>query len=217
MPRWRPKICLTDKGQFCDEMWSIPIVFKNSGNKHPLTIGEQETHYIDTIGRHLPSDLSVKVMRKGRLVQTINYKYDWTEDLPNGDVSSDIILKDVNFDGEKDLLISLGSYGNQGVEYFDCYVWDDSISQFVHAPTFKDIQNPTVASGCIFSKARVSAATYIYERWSYDKGRFAVTAKLLQRFSTDRTYLYDEYLSKRKRLGISFEDISEFWKRVVQQ
>lgn len=217
MPRWRPKICLTGKGMFYDETWAVPIVFKKSDNEQTNTIGKQETHYIDTIGRHLPSDLSVKVMRKGRLVQTINYKYDWTEDLPNGDVSGDIILKDVNFDGEKDLLISLGSYGIQGVEYFDCYVWDNSISQFVHAPTFKDIQNPTIASGCIFSKARESAATYIYERWTYDKGRFAVTARLVQRFSTDRTCLYDEYLSKRKRPGISFEDISELWKCVVQQ
>lgn len=216
MPRWRPKICLTDKGQFCNETWAIPVIFKRSENRDSLTFHEKETHYIDTIGRHLPTDFSIEVKRGEKLVQTISYRYDWTEDMPNGNVIGGITLNDVNFDGRTDILVSLGSYGIQGVEYFDCFVWNDSISKFVHTPTFKNIENPTIAKGCIFSQARESAAVYIYERWTYSDGRFTVSAKLVQRFSADGTCRYDEYISNRKRQNIAREDISAFWSDVLR-
>lgn len=175
-----------------------------------------------------PTDLRTKVTKikqginidvmEGKLKrQSIDYRYD-TEFEPNPSSRRDsVVLRDVTFDGHDDVLIYLGSFGNQGVEYFDCYVFDNSNSMFVHAPTFKDIQNPTVANGCIFSKARESASTYIYERWGYTKGRFTATARLMQRYSADRTCLFDEYLinEKRQKKGLAREQISKFWLDII--
>lgn len=161
--------------------------------------------------------IKIDIKEHNTSLQSIDYRYD-TEFEPNPSSRRDsVILRDVTFDGHDDLLIYLGSFGNQGVEYFDCYVWNDGNPQFVHAPTFKDIQNPAIINGCIYSNARESAATYIYERWAYHKGRFTATARLVQQYSADRTCLYDEYFidEKRQKKDLSREQISKFWLNVI--
>lgn len=54
------------------------------------------------------------------------YQYDW--DSYGFPMDKDSIgkteLVDVNFDGIKDVLIYKGAFGNQGIQYFDCYLWN---------------------------------------------------------------------------------------------
>ena len=53
-------------------------------------------------------------------------------------------MSDVTFDGNKDLLVYLGQFGNQGVEYWDAYVWNEVKQKFLFIPSFHDIPNPTL-------------------------------------------------------------------------
>lgn len=53
-------------------------------------------------------------------------------------------MADVTFDGNKDLLVYLGQFGNQGVEYWDAYVWNEVKQKFLFVPSFHDIPNPTL-------------------------------------------------------------------------
>lgn len=161
--------------------------------------------------------INIDIMESRQRLQSIDYRYDTEFESNQSSRRDSVVLRDVTFDGHDDLLIYLGSFGNQGVEYFDCYVWNDGNRKFVHAPTFKDIQNPTAANGCIYSKARESASTYIYERWTYGKGRFSATARLVERYSADRSCLYDEYLigEKQQKKNLTCEQISKFWMNVV--
>lgn len=65
--------------------------------------------------------LKLRVKNGGETVQIIEYRYP-RESLENAVfVESRYELSDVNFDGHDDLLIYLGSYGNQGVVYKDCF------------------------------------------------------------------------------------------------
>ena len=54
------------------------------------------------------------------------------------------MMADVTFDGNKDLLVYLGQFGNQGVEYWDAYVWNEVKQKFLFVPSFHDIPNPTL-------------------------------------------------------------------------
>lgn len=195
------------------DMDSVTLPKDTTGKAHANNI-ELKTKLTKT-----EQGINVEILQNGRSLQSINYPYD-TEFEPNPKSRRDsVVLRDVTFDGHDDLLIYLGSFGNQGVEYFDCYVWDDNSSEFVHAPTFKDIQNPKVASTCIYSKARESAASYIYERWTYAKGRFTATARLVQRYTVDGTCSYDEYstANDQKQTNLSRQQISSFWSDIVDE
>lgn len=161
--------------------------------------------------------IKIKIMECNTELQSIDYRYDTEFEPSPGSRRDSVVLRDVTFDGNDDLLIYLGSFGNQGVEYFDCYVWNDSEQAFVHTPTFRNIQNPTFANGCIFSKARESASTYIYERWTYRKSRFTSDARLVQRYSADITCRYEESLinDKRQQKSLTREQISKFWLDII--
>ena len=65
-------------------------------------------------------DFEVFIMRGEKTVQIIPFSYpkDDTFD-PNGGRKDSCLMADVTFDGNKDLLVYLGQFGNQGVEYWD--------------------------------------------------------------------------------------------------
>ncbi|MDE5776723.1 MAG: hypothetical protein K2H67_07585, partial [Treponemataceae bacterium] len=116
--------------------------------------------------------LKLRVKNGGETVQTIEYRYS-RESLENAVfVERRYELSDVNFDGHDDLLIYLGSYGNQGVVYKDCFLWDAAASSFERCETFKCIPNPVVDTqgGFICGSARRNAGHYVFELWSWSGG-----------------------------------------------
>ncbi len=50
-----------------------------------------------------------------------------------------IYFKDINFDGEDDLIIPQSS--TAAAAYYSAYIWDTAIHQFVYAPTFEKLSN----------------------------------------------------------------------------
>ena len=129
----------------------------------------------------------LEVKKGGKEVQQLDYRYSFDDyGEPNMPIKKDsVLLRDVTSDGYKDLLVYVGSYGNQGIERFDCYVWDKKIQKLVHASSFVDIDNPEVdeVKGYVFSSARSSATEYIYGKWKYEDGEFKKIAELIQRHS----------------------------------
>ena len=83
-------------------------------------------------------------------------------------------MSDVTFDGNKDLLVYLGQFGNQGVEYWDAYVWNEVKQKFLFVPSFHDIPNPTLneKEKIIESFSRGSAVDYEFGKWKFEKGVF---------------------------------------------
>ena len=77
-------------------------------------------------------DFEVFIMRGEKTVQIIPFSYpkDDTFD-PNGGRKDSCLMADVTFDGNKDLLVYLGQFGNQGVEYWDAYVWNEVKQKFM--------------------------------------------------------------------------------------
>ncbi len=78
-------------------------------------------------------------------------------------------MRDVNFDGKDDILISLGQYGNQMIRYYDCLVWDETQGRYRKDDNFKQIENPRInkEKRCVFSSSRISAASYCYKRFEF--------------------------------------------------
>lgn len=78
---------------------------------------------------------------------------------------------DVNFDGFNDVLIYLGSYGNQGVSYYHAYIWNNLIKDYVNTDSFDDIPNLVIdeKSKSILGNSRSSAAHYEYYVYKIDK------------------------------------------------
>lgn len=120
-------------------------------------------------------DFEVFIMRGEKTVQIIPFSYpkDDTFD-PNGGRKDSCLMADVTFDGNKDLLVYLGQFGNQGVEYWDAYVWNEVKQKFLFVPSFHDIPNPTLneKEKIIESFSRGSAVDYEFGKWKFEKGVF---------------------------------------------
>ena len=124
--------------------------------------------------------LKLRVKNGGEVVQTIEYQYP-RESLENAVfVESRYELSDVNFDGYDDLLIYLGSYGNQGVVYKDCFLWNAAASLFERCGAFKNIPNPVVDTqgGFIHGSTRRNAGHYVFELWSWSDGNLRNDCKI---------------------------------------
>lgn len=128
-------------------------------------------------------DFKIAVMRREKTVQVIRYSYPKDDDdfyaEPNelnldGERTDSCQMADVTFDGNKDLLVFLGTYGNQGVAYWDAYIWDEAKKKFILVPSFREIPNPTINEKGKFieSFSRGSAADYETGKWKYKEGKF---------------------------------------------
>ena len=115
--------------------------------------------------------LILNVIKNNEIIQKINYEYP-TESFENAVfVEKKFEIIDVNFDGFKDILIYLGSYGNQGVIYKDCFIWNDKKHLFENYNPFKNIPNPQIDENekCIYGNLRNNSSHYVYEFYSWDE------------------------------------------------
>lgn len=129
-----------------------------------------------------------------KVVQKISYSYPPDIEFANN-LNVRIDSQDVNFDGKDDILINLGRYGNQMVQYYDCYMWNEKEKQYCKDESFKQIESPQInrRRQCVFSLSRVSAASYCYKRFEFIDGRFVNVATLTQIFkSSEQPPLFTE-------------------------
>lgn len=129
----------------------------------------------------------IAIMRGEKTVQIILYSYP-KDDIyldPMGGRKDSCQMVDVTFDGNKDLLVRLGQFGNQGVEYWDAYIWNEAQNKFIFTPSFREIPNPTIneKDKVIESFSRGSAADYELGKWVYKKGKFVEVSHKSEHFN----------------------------------
>lgn len=149
--------------------------------------------------------------KQGKIAQEISYSY--PSDIEFADnLNIGVNLQDVNFDGKDDILVNLGQYGNQMIQYYDCLVWDETKNLYRRDESFKQIENPQInkEKQCIFSSSRISAASYSYKRFEFIGGHFVETATLTQTFrASKQPFLFTEkQYVKSKGLVTLHKDVS---------
>lgn len=185
--------------------------FKDVVRPDSVRIEQTGVQFIDTSGLKLPVSFNVRVYKGNKLVQAFSYKYAWSWNLPDTDVDVKIRLCDVDFDGYKDILINLGAYGNQGVTYYDCYLWSVEHERFSYFPVFKEIGNPKIVASdrVIISSSRSSAAEYVYSKYKIQAGVLLKLATLTELYSQDHDVRRTEKTFDSKGRLVSQKDISD--------
>ena len=138
-------------------------------------------------GRSLKG-LQITIFGKQRKIsQEISYSYPPDIEFANN-LDVWVNLQDVSFDGKDDILVNLGQYGNQMIQYYDCFVWDETKGQYCKDESFRQIENPQINNEkrCVFSSSRISAASYSYKRFEFIEGHFIETAVLTQTFRASK-------------------------------
>lgn len=185
--------------------------FKDIAKPDSIRIEQTDVYFSDTSGLKLPACSTVKVYKGSKRIQTFSYKYAWSWSLPDTDVDAKIRLCDVDFDGNKDLLINLGAYGNQGVIYYDCFLWNVEHERFSHFPAFKEIANPEIvaADRVIISSSRSSAAEYVYSKYKIQAGVLLKLAALVELYSQDHDVRRTETIFDSKGRLVSQKAITD--------
>lgn len=98
--------------------------------------------------------------------------------------SEGLYLVDANFDGEKDILVQNGHYGNQGAQAYSCYLFEDG--QYVQYKGFEEIPNVSVdeENKVILSSWRNSAASYGWGVYVYENGQYYLAKILTEEYKT---------------------------------
>lgn len=139
--------------------------------------------------------LQITIFGKQREIsQEISYSYPPDIEFANN-LDVWVNLQDVSFDGKDDILVNLGQYSNQMIQYYDCFVWDETKGQYCKDESFRQIENPQINNEkrCVFSSSRISAASYSYKRFEFIEGHFIETAVLTQTFrASKQTPLFTE-------------------------
>lgn len=86
-----------------------------------------------------------------------------------------IQLIDVNFDGNRDILIDNGHFGNQGLVTYTCFL--NQNGSYERCGSFSDIANPAVDSGnkMILSTWRNWAASHSWAMYRYEENEYILT------------------------------------------
>ena len=110
-----------------------------------------------------------------------------------GTVSGGLILADVDFDGNRDILMSRGHFGNQGFVTYSCYLKRDDT--YIINESFSSIWNPSidVSNRKVLSTWRNSAASHSWAMYSFINGEYVET----ERLTTEPEYrdeMSDEYV-----------------------
>ena len=132
--------------------------------------------------------LQITIFGKQREIsQEISYSYPPGIEFANN-LDVWVNLQDVSFDGKDDILVNLGQYSNQMIQYYDCFVWDETKGQYCKDESFRQIENPQINNEkrCVFSSSRISAASYSYKRFEFIEGHFIETAVLTQTFRASK-------------------------------
>ena len=132
--------------------------------------------------------LQITIFGKQREIsQEISYSYPPDIEFANN-LDVWVNLQDVSFDGKDDILVNLGQYSNQMIQYYDCFVWDETKGQYCKDESFRQIENPQINNEkrCVFSSSRISAASYSYKRFEFIEGHFIETAVLTKTFRASK-------------------------------
>ena len=132
--------------------------------------------------------LQITIFGKQREIsQEISYSYPPDIEFANN-LDVWVNLQDVSFDGKDDILVNLSQYSNQMIQYYDCFVWDETKGQYCKDESFRQIENPQINNEkrCVFSSSRISAASYSYKRFEFIEGHFIETAVLTQTFRASK-------------------------------
>lgn len=91
-----------------------------------------------------------------------------------------VVEADVNFDGNHDILICLGHFGNQGLVLYKCFLSTDT--GFVLCPSFAEIANPSVdyAEQVVRSQWRNGAASHGWGIFKFINNEFIETERLTE-------------------------------------
>jgi len=114
----------------------------------------------------------------------VNGKYHFLESLkiPErvGNLTGGLILSDVNFDGEKDILVTQGHFGAQGLVTFACFIYNNGALK--QNTSFSGIPNPAVdgQNKKVLGTWRNMAVSHSWAMYSYIDGVFIQTDCLTQ-------------------------------------
>ncbi|MCL2046019.1 MAG: hypothetical protein FWG88_06500 [Oscillospiraceae bacterium] len=124
----------------------------------------------------------------------------------NVTASAGLILVDVDFDGNNDILVMQGHFGNQGLVTYDCYL--NRGDTYVRNESFSHISNPShdVLNSKILSVWRNWAASHSWAMYSYINGEFVETDRL-----TTEPEIYGEM--RDDGLGVEVE----VWKITIER
>lgn len=105
--------------------------------------------------------------------------------------SEGLYLVDVNFDGQKDILVQNGHYGNQGAQQYSCYLYEDG--QYVQCQGFEQIPNASVdeENKVILGYWRNSAASHGWGVYSYENGAYYLDKTLTEEYSVGEDGEYE--------------------------
>ena len=167
----------------------------------------------------LISDIEISVFnQKENITQVIPYHFE-----KPGLYFPDIKFQDVNFDGQKDMVIWLGTHGKYYIKYYDCFLWDESKKEYIHKASFKKIPHPEINQQrqCIYSNRYISAAERAFEKYEYQNGEFLITASLTRKTDNNRHHIFytERKLTDGKikitRDSLSKKDLGQEWSDVT--
>lgn len=184
-----------------------------------------ERQYADRLDKTSLQAIRITIAQGKGVLQTINYRYNWEDGKPM-DISElgDVEYKDVNFDNQHDLLIFLGRYGNQGVAYYECFLWNDSLQQFKIEPTFRTIENPEInaANQCIYASARDAANQYWIGKYIYNGKGFVRQKGLTIRYEGHTPHYTEETYSENGKKPIAetqknLNELNKEWRSLLKE
>jgi len=93
-------------------------------------------------------------------------------------------LTDINFDGEKDIVLETGGFGTQMLSYEYGWIWDQAGGVYESSPTYCLIVNPTVDQEhqLVRSFWRNSAGSHSWAIYRYEGGEFVEKSVLTEEF-----------------------------------
>lgn len=95
-----------------------------------------------------------------------------------------ISLTDINFDGEKDIVLASGGFGNQMLSYDFGWIWNRNSGVYEYSPTYKWIANASVDQKhqIVRSFWRNSAGSHSWAIYRYVDGAFVEQSELTEEF-----------------------------------
>lgn len=170
-------------------------------------------------------ELLIRYSHPSGSIRSLTYTY--PEDIVLADnFHAEVTLKDLNFDGQDDIAIPLGNYGNQRIQYEDGYLWDKTQKTYVPVKQLKEIANLRIdkEERCLFSFSRESAASYHYERYEYVDAELVKTAELIQTYrqAGGKPLFTEKHYQKGKGMRVAhssvpIHEISHYWLKIVQK
>lgn len=100
-----------------------------------------------------------------------------------GDSRNDrISFEDINFDGDKDIVLSAGHFGNQGLLREFAWIWNRKSGRYEYCSAYYEIENPQIdaENRLIRSSWRNWAASHSWAIYRYVDGEFVVQSVLTE-------------------------------------